>query len=67
MDKENQVDVIMLEVLQEICGDIWLLDDIPPDELTYDRLYKMLKNIGMYTEKTIDKVTKIQNKGKINA
>jgi len=57
MDLEKKVD-IMLETLQEICGDIWLLDDIPPDELTYDRLYKMLKDIGLFTEKVIERVTK---------
>ena len=45
----------MLEALQEICGDIWLLDDVPPDELTYDRLYKILKDIGMFVEKVIAK------------
>ena len=57
MDSEEKT-VVMLEALQEICGDIWLLDDIPPDELTYDRLYKMLKDIGMFTEKVIERVTK---------
>ena len=46
----------MLEALQEICGDAWALDEIHPNELTRDRLYKMLKDIGMFTEKLIAKV-----------
>ena len=46
----------MLRALQEICGDAWALDEIHPNELTRDRLYKMLKDIGMFTEKLIAKV-----------
>ena len=45
----------MLEALQEICGDIQLLDDVHPDELTNNKLHKILKGIGIFVEKVIAK------------
>ena len=45
----------MLEALQEICGYAWSLDEIQPDEITYDKLLKILISIGILAERATAK------------